>query len=729
MDPLEGHAQLVQEISDRLEDKDRLAVYVFADKLCELRPLSAVGNKYRSSDSIRSALMALDGRGINAKCAKAFDDRDRTRLLRSLTRSEILAAKLYDSLATDDVDERKRGILIVSDGVDDPDKKYLQAANEDAAKGNSEILRMEFELGTEKYLEAVATLSALKKHRRDGVARYFDIAVLWSWSDKKNSEVFRSQHHVSKEHVLRFWRDILGKPDASQFISQTLVPVIRDKGGNLKIEDTVRTVEQNILAELRVPRSIKVFARCQRYCQSLKFAGDQLVGPTLGIAFSSTYEPEVVPRNGGLEVRGLSQKSGDGIRLLALRETIPPIGGPGSVSKWVPVQVPRWHEDRKNVTLTHFAFLGVYAPMGDRITAEPSGRKYSVTLPQLVNLDTSAVRYTRVPQDRVVFTAAPRVRMRFQIPSDLNDKRLINAVAEPYGDANKMAVLEPEPFWPSSASGEKQDGGVVLGRHSLVQVDFPFAATAKAAVFTPKLVPIMGGDWLSERGTSTGTPPPPVIGILVKEWGLVVAVVIYFLLSILRGWNVFGKSAGGRSSGFVGAGFFLIAETVGVLFYLIGINIDLLKITGEPSWIQREAFRVAYGGSLMPWILVFPGMGILSSLVPVACKFTILKDGKTDPSPSGGDPQSSATTRQSQFVMGPTVFHAFIAWLGHMLGVVLGVVLGIAGVGLLLLLVISKRVPKDVRHSLDNLLPRVQILVNVLTVLLLFRMLLDVQRF
>lgn len=576
----EGYGWSIREFKEHMRGQDRLTVYVFAESVCEVRgdPIAVIDDFQKRGK----------GGALPRECAAEVGSPDKTGLLRVLQQLQEpkLRRGFEASLDKGDVDRRKRAIVFLTDGVDDPEDKYnARKSRED----NSKQLKDDYER-REKYTEARESLLKLRKLTRQGIHRYFDVALLWIWSPL-DKQIF---DEAAQSQVKDFWERILNPKDHKQpILSQFLTEKERFIPWNhQKLPDDAKAAAKQIIEKLRAPRSLRIRAECLPPCLARVEKPGTTPLPSLTIFVESTYEVPMPKGAKELRFYGRKEKASKPRSFHpreAIENDLQPIteSGPGSTRlRWE--RIHNWYVDEENDQRVDLFILGARGNGEDgRALTTGKGKTFLVE-PGEIDITQERPTYTLNSLRRLRFIAGDVITMEFGVYSSLLGK--IQAVAGLAGKNFENPISDP--IRPIRYTDPTAPGQI------RVWADFPLDRGVLAGAFKPMLVHTDSETWLAKKGAEV----EPIIVVRTFPWALWTALTVYVILLVLRFGELVYVDLLQPPAGWL----YIILEAVGILAYLIGVRIvEGWLLPSREVWLQADAFRL-YGGSFAPFVFSFP---------------------------------------------------------------------------------------------------------------------------
>lgn len=625
----EGHTQIVNVVKDRLrEGRDRLRMYVFAEQPCEF-PRDRIAE-------LAGFEQNANGEARNVPCRDRVGSEHKTGLLRLFKYGGVLGKSLRSSLEEDRlIDERKRLILILSDGVDD-----LGGIFRVEKESSKQIAEAKFEKLKDQlpnYKEAAKDLLSLRKVTVGDVYRYFELVFLWIWPSTYYERLFAHKSDLAQKQVRHYWEEIvLSKPNQlpNQFVKKAFYEVPYGKTA-----DVGRTVLEEILENLKTLRSVIIRADCRPPCLNIMEDESRREPVTVDIFTSSTYEPSLPVPLGGLRVRGWER--GKDPRRASYFPPLPAMEIP-SIAASGPVEtniandpVKNWYEEGGSLIVVPFLRVEGNDSNGEslRLLLPPKRAQiYRVVPSQRLEIRRrQAIEYTRLSRASLRFVLGNHVGVQFAIPGFVA-ATIDGAWKRHPASSEKVISEQPQIKVPKSQGGAT--GTQELTRPpSQVRaiVSYELLPAVKAAPFIPTLFSTDDQWILKEKGNQS-----PITAVQVRLGLVIICVVIYATLVGGRLWLLWHETRKGlagqdRSRIFL---FLLLGmEVLGFAFYLLAFQI--IPAWFDDPWIQKEGLSVAFGNYFVHSIIIIPLICPLIGLIPVLCtskgliRFSVTPSGPT----------------------------------------------------------------------------------------------------
>ena len=604
----------------RLEVEDRLAFYVFAGSICEEMPL-APGPHSRHAERVGAVLRAFRPRATPAvlpeksetsstkstkvaelppTCAGGVGSRDQSAILEAF-RHGVFTSGVQHALRQGNVDDRKRLVLLVSDGFDDPSGSYVPGPAKAAALSTVDRLRKDFDIvkDSEKYEQARQTLDQLMRVRlNDGrpMARYFEVVLFWDWSHRLMGPLFDEpgDSELAARHVRRFWNAVLTEPRFGQFLNdepslqeRRIYPRKRDNqvgfaAATPSPESSIEEIDHDVYRVLRdKPREVIATVTCPS-CKLAKPQGGAISLPPLPleVEFKSTYERKIMLSGKELFIEGRAA-DGQPAELKnsppLLATSISPIaetgkhaegdgalrvrlgfwatdGGLGAI-RYSRIRVASRHREKEKLAVAQDGQSNVYRFVSPEATIEDGG----------VHYDTTSHRFLR-------FSVSPEAMLRLQFTRGINGRDIEPAPTKPRIDDRPDAPsnVGHDAFSKASDRAICQRGSEAI----FALCRFVFNPKFSIIAFRPTVEAKEGRLTLQPLDTLNET-----VLIVVNRGWLILAAMVYVALIGLRArvyrWLPPAFLSRLRTTGIQRDKLVIFLELGGFFLYLFGLNFPL----------------------------------------------------------------------------------------------------------------------------------------------------------
>jgi hypothetical protein len=464
-----------------LTDSDRFAVYLFSESICEVLSL----RKGPHGDRLHQARKVLEAVRRDpltrvSQCVGSVGSLRSTALIGVWSQTAFKNALIRSLTDRNDIDDRKRVVLVVTDGFDDPlgwytasgepsttERRDRRACPEtgkppesrDHLTANWDCLFLELEENSRKQQQTERALRELMKVTigPGPVSRYFELAFLWTWSAEQMRLILGESQANAARKTKQFWERLLSRAPFGQFLKET-----RFFSTEGQAETVVSNLRGQVFDRMRShPRRVIVTLECVARCSLLVDKGQHtgLIAPIVRIRIRSTYEPDLMLARRGLQVEGLRGKyDGTGILLNhhpRFPDVIEGIRDLGDAGEWAEkLRVDSW--DMKVIgEVPGFQWLRVVgssegAVVGFRRGAPDTEREYSlVSTSTDIRQKPPEEGYWRIGQDRLRFVSDTRasfghVGLAFGVSASVKPESLL-PVPEAAAPGGFLAVHPQHP--------------------------------------------------------------------------------------------------------------------------------------------------------------------------------------------------------------------------------------------------------------------------------------------